>query len=83
MVEGARLESVYTVKSRIEGSNPSLSARFHRRYIRPSVFLMVGRVGSPATIGREPRQTRKGAAVATDSGAGVWLARSATYSVQA
>ena len=25
-VEGARLESVYTVKSRIEGSNPSLSA---------------------------------------------------------
>ncbi len=27
MVEGARLESVYTVK-RIEGSNPSLSAKY-------------------------------------------------------
>ena len=27
--EGARLESVYTVK-RIEGSNPSLSASLHR-----------------------------------------------------
>ena len=27
VVEGARLESGYTVKSRIEGSNPSLSAR--------------------------------------------------------
>ncbi len=30
MVEGARLESVYTVK-RIEGSNPSLSA-MHQAY---------------------------------------------------
>ena len=30
MVEGARLESVYTPKRRIEGSNPSLSAT-HRR----------------------------------------------------
>ena len=29
VVEGARLESVYTVYSRIEGSNPSLSANFH------------------------------------------------------
>ncbi len=26
VVEGARLESVYTAKPRIEGSNPSLSA---------------------------------------------------------
>ena len=30
MVEGARLESVYRVKSSIEGSNPSLSANFIR-----------------------------------------------------
>lgn len=39
---------------------------------------MVSRVGPPATIRREPRQARKGAAAATDSGAGVWLAQLAT-----
>jgi hypothetical protein len=39
---------------------------------------MVVRVGPPATIGCEPRQARKGAAVVTDSGAGVWLAWAAT-----
>jgi hypothetical protein len=81
VVEGARLESVYTVKSRIEGSNPSLSAKFPWRNIKSPVCFMVGRVGSSATIGCEPRQARKGAAVATDSGAGVWLARSATLKV--
>ena len=32
MVERARLESVYTVLSRIEGSNPSLSANYTRVY---------------------------------------------------
>ena len=78
MVEGARLESVYTVYRRIEGSNPSLSANFPWRRNEPPGRFMVGRVGSPATIGCEPRQARKGAAVATDSGAGVRLARSAT-----
>ena len=35
------------------------------------------RVGPPATINREPRQARKGAAAAVTSGAGVWLARTA------
>ena len=33
------------------------------------------RVGPLATINRELRQARKGAAVAVTSGAGVWLAR--------
>ena len=33
MVEGARLESVYTRKTRIEGSNPSLSARKFRSFV--------------------------------------------------
>lgn len=40
---------------------------------------MVVRVGPPATTSRKLRQTRKGAAVAAESGAGVWLARTATY----
>ena len=31
--------------------------------------------GPFATIDRKPRQTRKGAAAAVDSGAGVWLLR--------
>ncbi len=42
---------------------------------------MAGRVGLPATIRCEPRQTRKGAAAAADSGAGVGLARTATLLV--
>ena len=41
---------------------------------------MVVRVGPPATIGCEPRQARKGATVAADSGAGVWRVRAATPS---
>ncbi len=36
---------------------------------------MVGRVGPLATIGCKPRQARKGATVAADSCAGVWLVR--------
>ncbi len=35
----------------------------------------VGRAGPLAAIGRKPRQARKGATVATDSGAGMWLVR--------
>lgn len=35
---------------------------------------MVSRVGPLATIPCKPRQARKGATVATDSCAGVWLA---------
>ncbi len=35
---------------------------------------MVGPVGPPATINREPGQARKGAAAAVTSCAGVWLA---------
>jgi len=35
---------------------------------------MVGLVGPPATINREPGQARKGAATTVDLGAGVWLA---------
>ncbi len=35
-------------------------------------------MGSPATIGSEPCQARKGAATATDSGAGMWLVQAAT-----
>ena len=40
--------------------------------------LMVVLVGPLAMIGCEPRQTRKGAAAAADSCAGVWLAGVAT-----
>ena len=39
---------------------------------------MVAPAGPPATTSCEPRQTRKGAAAATDSGAGVWRAGVAT-----
>jgi hypothetical protein len=39
---------------------------------------MVVPVGPLATINCEPRQTRKGAAAAMDSGAGVWRAGAAT-----
>ncbi len=42
MVEGARLESVYTVYRRIEGSNPSLSANNKSRGVpgdtKPRIF---------------------------------------------
>ena len=40
---------------------------------------MVIRVGAPAAASREPRQARKGATVAVVPGAGVSLARIATY----
>ncbi len=39
---------------------------------------MVVRAGPLATILCEPRQARKGATVAVDSGAGVWLVRAAS-----
>ena len=39
MVERARLESVYTVLSRIEGSNPSLSAIYYRKILKYNNFL--------------------------------------------
>ncbi len=44
---------------------------------------MVACIGPPATINRKPGQARKGAAVAVDSGAGVWLVRAATPSLRA
>ncbi len=44
---------------------------------------MVARVGPLATVSREFRQARKGAAVAVRPGAGMWLARAATLSGQA
>ncbi len=40
---------------------------------------MVTSAGRFAAIGREPRQVRKEAAVAADSGAEVWLALVTTY----
>jgi len=43
---------------------------------------MVARVGSSATISREPRQVRKEATVAAASGAGGVLARAASLSLQ-
>lgn len=39
---------------------------------------MVTRAGSLASLDREPRQAREGAAVAVDAGAGVWLVRVTT-----
>jgi hypothetical protein len=44
---------------------------------------MAARVGSSATISREPRQARKGATVAVTSGAGGSLARAAALFAQA
>ena len=72
MVEGARLESVYTAKPRIEGSNPSLSASFE---VGSSVCDVVSTAihGGPrwrlATLDSKPRQARKGATVVVDAGA--------------
>ena len=39
---------------------------------------MATRIGPLAVVGGEPRQARKGAAAATDPGAGVWLVGVAT-----
>ncbi len=68
MVEGARLESVYRLTP-IEGSNPSLTARKenhrHTHY--------GDSIGPLATIGCKLRQARKGATVAIDSCAEMWL----------
>ena len=61
VVEGARLESVYTLTA-YRGFE-SLSLRH--------ILFNGTRIGSLATIDREPRQARKGATVAVDSGAGV------------
>ncbi len=69
VVEGARLEIVCTLKSRTEGSNPSLSAK---------IDLWWSCVGPLATRSCEPRQVRKEAAAAMDVCAGVWLARATT-----
>ena len=65
MAEGTPLLREYGFKKPIEGSNPSLSATFS---------FMVALAGLPATIPCEPRQARKGAAAAMDSGAGGGLA---------
>jgi len=62
------------------GSNPTLSAKAvdekpgHRK-------SMVVRVGASATVSRESRQARKGAAVAAIPGAGAWLARTTSIAV--
>ena len=40
--------------------------------------VMVTCIGPLATIGCESRQARKGATVAADSGAGMWLVQAAT-----
>jgi hypothetical protein len=42
--------------------------------------VMATCAGPLATTDCEPRQARKGAAAAVDSGAGVWLVQVATYS---
>ena len=47
MVEGARLESVYTL-TRIEGSNPSLSAIIKKAPL--GAFLIIGHIGIEASI---------------------------------
>ena len=51
--------------------------------LRSLTGSMVGRAGAAATRNCKPRQARKGATVAVDSGAGVWLVRSAAQSPQA
>jgi hypothetical protein len=47
--------------------NTAYNTRLHQN------LFMVACTGPPATISCEPRQARKGAAAAVDSGAGVWL----------
>ena len=106
MVEGARLESVYTltgyrgfeslslrqrltiVSSSALGARSPNSGQARGGMIERFGVLRAGTyhvtsspesmgacVGPPATIRCKPRQARKGAAVAADLGAGVWLAR--------
>ncbi len=71
MVEGARLESVYRLIA-YRGFE-SLS---HRQIVIRLLFVNLhcgGSIGPLATIGCKLRQARKGATVATDSCAGMWL----------
>ncbi len=55
-------------------SHNAVSAPAKRSYCLHWCGSMVALVGPLATINCEPRQTRKGAAAAIDSGAGVWRA---------
>ena len=57
MVEGARLESVYTL-TRIEGSNPSLSANNKRGYPYGWPFFIISRDLNPDKKIRQIRQER-------------------------
>lgn len=45
---------------------------------RETFRFMVTRAGPLASLDREPRQAREGAAVTVDAGAGVWLVRVAS-----
>ena len=62
MVEGARLESVYGLTP-IEGSNPSLSAKYKRGPFRAS-FIFAERKGESNPKGENPNA--HGCAGATD-----------------
>ena len=55
MVEGARLESVYTL-TRIEGSNPSLSAKSRKRAFRPFFDLRCARGEKPRGFDEQRRE---------------------------
>jgi hypothetical protein len=70
-VEGARLESVYTLIA-YRGFESLSLRQFHR--------VMVASIGPFAAICGEPRQVRKEATVATDSGAEMWLILAASIS---
>ena len=96
VAEGARLESVCTlIAYRGFESLPLRQARLARSGTVPcaarirtasgqSRLSMAARTGPLATIAIcEPRQARKGAAVATDASAGVWLVRAASIPVPA
>ena len=87
-VEGAALEMLFRGNSN-EGSNPSLSANLSSSapVVLPPTLVdppvsMAARIGPPATTNCEPRQARKGAAAAVDSGAGARPVGVATLSKQ-
>lgn len=71
--------------SRLSGSRQRVSIsviRFAADKLSSEKLFMAEPASPPAMIDREPRQTRKGAAAAVDSGAGVWLVGDAAFTMR-
>lgn len=65
----------------VRGRNPDAFGFGRAAVIRAANSVMVVRISPLATTGCEPRQARKGATVATASGAGVWRVRATSLPV--